>query len=182
MSRINFIKPVIFINNKEIRFWHWLWSVTSIILVVIIAITSGTQWYLYHSLKSQKNELQNQLTQYASITTQHRIYLEEQQQLQKQLDTIHRYTINPKNPLSIFTIIRKATQNITIHNASINMHNFELCVLCQSIAQASACIQNLHQEPSFANITLVSLQPHHDKIQMIIKGDITTKLRDTVVQ
>ena len=178
MNRINFIKTVPLSKQREVRVWIWLCIISICAFVSSIIITSGIQWHLYRSLHQQKKNLIEQVAQFATIMSEQRKQLEEQQYLQKKLDTINRYKTNPKNPHPILAILRKAMHDLSLQSASITTKQFECNALCSSATQASASIKRLHQESSLHNIQLVSLQTQQDKIQISIKGNITTKLRD----
>ncbi len=178
MNRINFVKPVPSSTKKEVRLWNWLCLSLGSLLFLNISIISGMQWFLYRALQKQKNELYAQLPQFNAIMTDQRTKLIERDQLQKQLDATTRYKTNPKNPMGIFAILRKATQDMEIQMASISKKQFELHMLCPMAAQAAMCIKRLNESPGLQNVTLASLQTHHDKVQATIKGTITTKLRE----
>jgi hypothetical protein len=178
MKRINFINTIPPSKQKEVRIWFGLCIITVIIFISTIIIINGTQWYLYKTLQQQKKELSEQVTQFATIMANQRHQLEEQEQLQKKLDTIQRYRINPKNPIGILSLLRKATQDLSLQSSIINSKQFECNAFCSSASQAANCIKCLSKEKNVRNIQLASLQTHQDKILITIKGMITTKLRD----
>jgi hypothetical protein len=178
MKKINFIKTVPSSKHNEIRLWIWLCLIIGCALISNIIIISGMQWHLYRSLYKQKQLLSEQVAQFSTIMADHRQQIKEQQQLQKKLDVINRYKSNPKNPLSILSILRKATHDMSLQSVSITPKQFECNVLGSSTTKASACIKRLNQEAPFTNIQLVSLQTQNEKIQCILKGNVITKLRD----
>lgn len=177
MKRINFIDPVPTSRTTEVRIWYWLCLLLSSVLFLSITIISGTQGYLYYSLYKQKQTLQNQHTGFEPIKIAYQNQQAEQEQLQKKFDRMKRYRQNPKNPIGVFALLRTATENMTLQNTTIDKKQFTLHILCPSTKHAALCIKKLHQNPSFTNVVLTSLQGNHDNVQATIKGSIITKLR-----
>lgn len=178
MKRSNFIQPVTLPWQKEIRFWYWLCFVISSMVLIHCAITSYLQWQLYYSLTHQAQELRYQLEQYTATMTEQRQLLEEQQQLQKKIDTINRYKKNPKNPLSILKTIRTIMRPMTIETITISTKQCTIHALCSSIAQVTTCLAQLTKEARCNNVTLTSLQKNQDTTHITITFAITGALKE----
>jgi len=172
MNSINFIKPVPPHQEREVRLWSWFTIIGSSSALIIIGIYTGMQWSLYRSLFQEKIQLKQKLGSFDTVLEQQRTQAEEQEQLQKKIDSLAKYKTFPKNPVSTLSSLRAITGN-GLQAVTISKHRFELHVTCQNTQHATICLQKLLKDMRIRTVKLISLQSNQKQVIAIFKGEIT---------
>ena len=171
MNGINFIKPVPPHREREVRLWSWFTIIGSSSALGIIAIYTGMQWSLYRSLFQETILLKQKLSSFDTVLEQQRTQTEEQEQLQKKMDSLAKYKTSPKNPVSALSSLRAITGN-GLQAVTVSKHRFELHVICQNAQHATICLQKLLQDMRIRTVKLTSLQSNQKQVIAIFKGEI----------